>query len=124
MRNLQAYLIGALFVVAGSLHFVIPRTYEQIVPPYLPAHRELVAISGVFEILGGLGVLDARTRPFAGWGLIALLLAVFPANVFMATDRTKFAAVLPSWALYARLPLQFILIVWVYNACIATGRKD
>jgi len=123
MRPLQPYVIGTLFVIAGALHFRFPRTYEQIVPAYLPAHRELVAISGLFEILGGLGVMLPRTRAFAGWGLIALLLAVFPANLQMATDSARYAKLAPAWVLYARLPLQYLLILWVYAVCIAPGRK-
>jgi uncharacterized membrane protein len=117
MRDLQAGVIGTLFVVAGSLHFVNPRMYEQIMPPYLPAHRELVAISGAFEILGGIGAVVPRTRNAAGWGLIVLLIAVFPANLYMATDNMKFAKLVPAWILYARLPLQLALIWWVYAVC-------
>jgi uncharacterized membrane protein len=124
MRPLQPYLIGALFVVAGALHFRFPRAYEEIVPSYLPAHRELVAISGLFEILGGAGVMLPRTRTFAGWGLIALLLAVFPANLQMATDSARYAKLAPAWILYARLPLQYLLIRWVYAACVRSARTE
>ena len=92
--------------------------YESIVPPYLPAHREIVVISGAFEMLGGLGVLPRPTRIAASWGLIALLIAVFPANLYMATDAAKFAKVAPAWTLWARLPLQFVLIAWIYGACM------
>jgi len=99
MRKLQPYVIGVLFVLAGVLHFLKPRLYEAIVPPFLPAHREIVRVA-------------------AGWGLIALLLAVFPANIYMAID-PQFQKVAPAWALYARLPLQFLLIWWIYAACIA-----
>jgi uncharacterized membrane protein len=118
MRKLQPYVIGVLFVLAGVLHFLKPRLYEAIVPPFLPAHREIVQISGIFELLGGAGIMLARTRVAAGWGLIALLLAVFPANIYMAID-PQFQKVAPAWALYARLPLQFLLIWWIYAACIA-----
>lgn len=115
----QPYLIGVLFAIAGSLHFVWPRAYQAIVPPFLSHPRELVVISGVFEILGGLGVMLPATRVFAAWGLIALLLAVLPANIYMATDSARFRSVAPAWGLWARLPLQFVLIWWVYRACIA-----
>jgi uncharacterized membrane protein len=118
MRNLQPYLIGAMFVAAGVLHFKFPKMYESIVPPYLPSPHALVLLSGVFEILGGLGVAIPQTRVAAGWGLIALLVAVFPANLYMATDAEKFAKVAPAWGLYARLPLQAALIWWVWAACI------
>ena len=117
LKKLQPYFIWAIFLTTGSLHFLTPKFFEQIVPPYLPNAGALVAISGVFEILGALGVLPARTRVAAGWGLIALLVAVFPANIYMATDAAKFPTI-PAWGLYARLPLQLFLIWWVYKSCI------
>jgi uncharacterized membrane protein len=117
--NVQAYIIGAFFIVAGAVHFVRPRMYEAIIPPYLPNAHLLVLISGAAEILGGIGVLLPATRVAAGWGLIALLLAIFPANVYMATDAARFRSVGPAWIFWARLPLQFLLIWWVYRACIA-----
>ena len=118
MRTYQPYLIGLIFIAAGALHFKNPQMYEAIVPPYFPAHHELVLASGFFETLGGIGVLLPRTRAAAGWGLIALLIAVFPANVYMALDTEKFGTLAPAWALYARLPLQFVLMWWVWTACI------
>jgi len=118
MRSAQSSIIGILFIVAGALHFRNPRMYEPIVPPYLPAHRELVFISGFFEMLGGAGILLPSTRAAAGWGLIALLIAVFPANLYMATDAEKFAKVAPAWTLFARLPLQLALIWWIYTASV------
>jgi uncharacterized membrane protein len=98
--------LAALFIGAGVNHFVVPRPYRAIVPPRL-AHRarEVVAISGIAEILGGAGVLIAPTRRAAGVGLVALLVAVFPANLHMARAPERFPR-LPRWALYARLPLQ------------------
>jgi uncharacterized membrane protein len=114
----QPYLIGAIFIAAGALHFKNPAMYERIVPPYLPAHAELVAVSGFFEMLGGLGIMIPQTRRAAGVGLIALLVAVFPANVYMATDARAFASFAPAWLLYARLPLQLLLIAWIYGATV------
>jgi uncharacterized membrane protein len=119
LRPLQPYFVAAFFIVAGGLHFVYPHAYEQIVPPILPAHRALVIISGAFEVLGGLGTLLPATRKAAAWGLIALLIAVFPANVYMALNAGAYASVLPTWALFARLPLQFAIIWWVWSACIS-----
>jgi uncharacterized membrane protein len=110
-------LLGSLFVVAGALHFLAPGTYERIMPPYLPLHRELVYLSGALEILGGLGMLSERTRPVAGIGLVLLLLAVWPANLQMLLDAR--ASDRPSWwigLLWARLPLQLLLILWVWRA--------
>ena len=118
MLQVQRYAIGLLFAGSGLLHFRNPRIYERIVPPFLPAHREIVFISGFFEVLGALGILLPQTRAAAGWGLIALLVAVFPANVYMAADAARFAKFAPAWALYARLPLQLVFIAWVYYACV------
>ena len=106
-------LLAAAFVGAGVLHFVKPRLFEAIVPPSLPAPRLLVYVSGVAEVAGGLGLLVPALRPLAGWGLAALLVAVFPANVHMARQSQRFRRVAPRWALLARLPLQAVLIAWV-----------
>ncbi len=107
---------GLVFVTAGVLHFVAPGTYERIMPPYLPLHRELVYLSGAMEVLGGLGLLTERTRTAAGVGLILLLVAVLPANVQMLIDAR--AAGKPSWwlaLLWLRLPLQGVLAAWVWR---------
>lgn len=104
---------GAFFILAGSLHFVRPEMYEKIVPPALGHGRELVALSGLAEIAGGVGLLIPATRRAAGLGLIALLLAVWPANIYMALGARRFAAVAPAWALWGRVPLQLVLIWWV-----------
>jgi uncharacterized membrane protein len=108
---------GIFFVVAGILHFVIPRTYEAIVPPWLPAHRELVYASGVAEIAGGLAVLHPRTRRVGSLWSIATLVAVYPANVHMALNASDYPQV-PGGAvaLWLRLPLQFAAIVWARAA--------
>ena len=102
-------------MVAGANHFVHPDGYVAIMPPYLPAHLELVYISGVFEMLGGLGVLFSRTRKLAAWGLIALLIAIFPANVHMALHLEQFPDI-PAWVLYARLLFHLVFIAWVWWA--------
>lgn len=109
--------LGVIFVAAGTLHFLAPGVYERIMPPYLPLHRELVYLSGALEILGGLGMLTERTRPVARVGLILLLLAVWPANLQMLLDAR--AAGEPSWwlaLLWARMPLQLVLMWWVWRA--------
>jgi uncharacterized membrane protein len=108
--------MAGFFIGAGINHFLIPGTYEQIVPPRLRGHaKELVRISGVAEIAGGLGVLIPATRRLSGLGLIALLAAVFPANVYMAREPQHFRKI-PRWALYARLPLQPLLVLWAWRA--------
>ncbi len=99
----------------GIAHFVLADSFVKIIPPYLPAHRELVYLSGVFEILGGIGLLIPRLRRIAAWGLIALLLAVFPANVHMAMNPKPFIDQgIPLWTLYARLPVQFLLMFAIW----------
>jgi uncharacterized membrane protein len=110
--------VGPLFVVAGAMHFVVPDFYEAMMPRYLPAHRELVYASGVAEIAGGTALMHSTTRAWAGWWLIATLVAVFPANLNMALNPERYAAHVRGGraALIARLPLQAVLIAWVHAA--------
>jgi uncharacterized membrane protein len=109
-------LLAAFFIGAGVNHFVMPRPYEQIVPPGMArAARRLVLVSGVAEIAGGFGVLLPWTRRLSGLGLIALLAAVFPANVHMAREPERFRGI-PRWALYGRLPLQPLMMLWAWRA--------
>ncbi len=108
-------LLAAFFVAAGVNHFINPRFYEAIVPPSLRHEKErVVQISGVAEVLGGVGVMLPFTRRISGLGLIALLAAVFPANLYMAREPGHFE--LPRWALYARLPLQPLMMLWAWKA--------
>ena len=106
--------MGALYVVAGTGHFVATRVYMGIMPDYCPAHRELVLISGAAEIAGGLGVLIPATRRPAAWGLIVLLVVIMPANVWMAQHPERYPGI-PFWALLLRLPLQIPLIWWAWS---------
>lgn len=119
MRPSQRLLAG-FFVLAGTMHFVIPRSYEAIMPPYVPRHREAVVVSGAAEIAGGLAVLHPRLRKPARWWLLALLAAVFPANVWMATNPEEVRGLdldrFPRWTLWARLPLQPLAMLWVWRA--------
>ncbi len=109
-------LLGAFFVAAGINHFVNPRYYEAIVPPSLADEKQLVVqASGVAEVLGGLGVLVPSLRRPAGVYLIALLAAIFPANLYMAREPERFERI-PRWALYARLPLQPLMMLWAWRA--------
>jgi uncharacterized membrane protein len=114
-RRLALLALAVFFVGAGVSHFANPDFYVRIMPPYLPAHLELVYLSGVLEILGGLAVLIPGIRGLAGWGLILLLLAVYPANLHMALHPELFPSV-STLALYTRLALQFVLIAWAYWA--------
>ena len=116
MTRSQKALAG-FFSLTGTLHFVIPRSYEAMMPPSLPRHKEAVAVSGIAEIVGGLAVAKPSTRRFARWWLLALLVAVFPANVYMAVcrDRIPDLHVAP-WLLWLRLPMQGVFVVWVWYA--------
>ncbi len=108
-------LAGPVFVIAGTLHFAIPKVYRRIMPPYIPAPEAMVYASGVAEIVGGAGLLHPRLRTPAGWWLIATLVAVFPANVHMALHPDDYPQI-PGAALWARLPLQGVFIAWVRAA--------
>jgi len=114
-RRVALLLLAANFVAAGVMHFVNPEFFVRIMPPYLPWHLELVYLSGFFEILGGLAVLWPATRSAAGWGLIALMIAVYPANIYMAMNPEQFPDV-PAWAGLVRLPFQFVFMAWAWWA--------
>ncbi|MFT4909100.1 MAG: putative membrane protein [Natronomonas sp.] len=117
LRRPLLFVMGPLYVVAGVLHFVVPELYVQIVPPILPAPLALVYLSGVAEIAVGVGVLLPRTRQYAAWATVAVLVAIFPANIYMATHGVVVEGMpgggdpseLVRWG---RLPLQGVLILW------------
>ena len=117
-RNVALGILSLFFVLAGANHFLNPGPYLGMMPPYLPWHQGLIVVSGIAEIAGGLAILVPKLRPLAGWSLIVLLVAVFPANVHVALHGWE-GAQIPQWALWARLPLQGVLIAWVYWVCIA-----
>ena len=118
MPSRSRTVLGAFFVGAGLLHFLKPKPYEAIMPEALPAHRELVYLSGVAEMAGGAGVLADRTLRPAGWWLIATMLAVFPANVNMAVEAERFQDI-PEPLLWARLPLQAAIVYWIWRVTSA-----
>jgi len=111
-------LFGPFFVFAGIMHFVKTRAYERIMPPYVPRHREVVYVSGVAEIAGGLATMLPRTRRAGSAWSIATLIAVFPANLHMAIEWEKYEKAVPGGrvALYARLPVQLLFIAWAHKA--------
>lgn len=104
-------LFAMLFVGGGIAHFVLTAAYVDVVPTYLPWPLALVYVSGVWEILCGLGLVYGPTRRVAAWGLVALLIAVFPANLYMAMAGIDG----PQWVLWMRLPLQIPLIWWAWS---------
>jgi uncharacterized membrane protein len=122
MRAALRWALAAFFVGAGVSHFTATAFFVQIVPPWVPAPLAVVWISGVAEIVLGLLILPRATRRLAGWGLVALLLAVFPANAHMATTNLQLHDP-PAWMgqptptqLWLRLPLQLVLIAWAWWA--------
>jgi uncharacterized membrane protein len=106
------WVFGALFIVAGFLHFVRPDAYMKIMPPYLPWHQPLVILSGLAEIGLGVLLLVPRFSPLAAWGLIALLIAIFPANIYLYQHQEILPA--PPTVHLLRLPLQGVLILWAW----------
>ena len=112
-RYATLILISTFFMIAGILHMVEPGFFINIMPDYIGYHWEIVIISGVFEILGAIGLLYPKTRRFSAYGLIALCLAVLPANIHMLVNAGQFPEV-PLLALIIRIPLQFVLIwlIW------------
>ena len=106
------------FIAAGVTHFVLPQPYLAIMPLFVPWPETMVSLSGFAEVLGGIAVLFAPTRRAASWGLIALLIAVFPANIYAAIHGMSLAGwEVPAWLLWLRLPMQPALIAWVYLVC-------
>lgn len=115
-RSKSRMALALFFIGGGVNHFAIPRTYERIVPPGMKGRAKLlVQVSGVAEVAGGLGVLLPRTRRLSGLGLVALLAAVFPSNLYMAREPESFPKI-PRAALYGRLPLQPLMMLWAWRA--------
>ena len=114
LRTLALLLLTPAYVVVGVTHFTNAAWFVAIMPPWIPAHELLVYLSGVAEITLGVAALVPATRHLAGFGILALLIAVFPANIHMAIEAEHFAATLgiPQWSLYTRLPYQIVLAAW------------
>ncbi len=112
-RTVMKWVLGLLFAAAGVNHFLMPATYVATMPPYLPWPLALVYLSGVAEVALGVLLLIPRYQSPAAWGLIALLIAIFPANLHMALNPEQFPDI-PPVALWIRLPLQVLLIAWAY----------
>lgn len=115
IKTILRWVLTVVMVVAGVNHFYNPAPYLGMMPSALPAHALLVQISGVAEILGGLGLIVPGTRRLTAWCLVALFIAIFPANLNMALHHLPLGdKPVPQWALWARLPLQLVLILWAY----------
>jgi uncharacterized membrane protein len=115
LKTVLLWILALFMLSAGVGHFVNAAEFIRIVPSFLPYPEALVYISGVCEIAIGIGLLIPKLRPYAAWGLIALLIAVFPANVNMAIHKIPFGpGPTPEWLLWARLPLQGVLLAWAW----------
>ncbi len=112
-EQISLCVMSAFYIFAGLMHFLKPAFFEKIVPPYMPNPKALVIWSGIFEIALGIGLLFDNRRSFSATGIILLLIAVFPANLYMAYD-DKFKKI-PAFIRWGRLPLQAVLIWWAYQ---------
>jgi uncharacterized membrane protein len=110
------WLFAAIFVASGIGHFVATDTYMKIMPPYVPWHRTLVLVSGVFDVVLGVCLLVPKTERVAAWGLVVLLIAVFPANIYLFQHPEITPWWIPPIAHLLRLPLQAVLIFWAWTS--------
>lgn len=116
-KHVFRILFGVIFIAAGTLHFLRPEIYLGIMPPFLPAPLFLVYVSGVLEVLGGVGLLIPRTVRPAAWGLAGLLVAFLSVHVYMLIDPAAVGvAEVPPALLWGRLALQFVLVWWLLAA--------
>ncbi len=116
MTTFLRWLLTAIMVGSGVYHFAHPAPYVAMMPEALPAHLALVYISGLAELAGGLGLILPQTRRLAAWGLVVLLVAIFPANINMAVNDIPLdGRDLPTWALWGRLPVQALFIAWAWR---------
>lgn len=113
IKTASLYFMGIGYILAGIAHFIVPEFYLKIMPPYLPWHKELVLISGLIEMALGALLFLPQYRKAAAWGIIVLLVAVFPANVYLAQTNGEPLGITAT-AAWARLPIQVLLIVWAW----------
>ena len=112
IKTISKFVLAIFLIGAGISHFVNPAFFLKIMPPYLPLHKELVLVSGIFEVLLGVLLLVPPYSRWAAWGIVALLIAVFPANLYVFQHQE----LIPASPLVhlLRLPLQGVFIVWAY----------
>ena len=125
MTTVLGKLAGPFFIGAGAMHFLKPEPYRAIMPPYIPAADAMVVLAGAAEIVGGVGLVLPSTRGWAGWWLVATLIAIFPANLHMAAHPERYARHVPGGraGLYARLPVQAVFVAWVLAAAGDRGEQ-
>ncbi|MXV37348.1 hypothetical protein GO491_01460 [Flavobacteriaceae bacterium Ap0902] len=110
---LSIYIQAGIYMVAGINHFIMPKVYARIMPKAFSQPKLWVYISGVFEILLGLGLLFEPTRAVSAWGIIAMLAVFLWVHFYMLSP--KFETNIPPWVLWLRIPLQFVLMYWAYS---------
>ncbi len=124
LGKMSVFILALFFIAAGANHFISPGTYLPLMPDYLPWHLPLVYLSGAAEMMGGIGICFRMSRRLAGWWLVAVLISVFPANLHMLINDVPINGKnVPMWIYWARLPLQGLLIAWVYVICVRGRRK-
>ncbi len=121
MKKFGLYALSAMFVFTGISHLVNPSMFEKIVPPFLPFPHAIAILSGVVELVLAVGLLPKSTRRITSWAVVAFLICIFPANIYMYMIREVAFPEIPAWALLVRLPLQIALIAWAY---LYTGSPD
>jgi uncharacterized membrane protein len=122
MKKIGLYVMAAFYLFAGLNHFRSPESYQPMMPPYIPFPDLMIALSGGAEIILGIGLFFEPSRKLAAWGVIALLLAIFPVHFYMYAERDTLFAWVPLWLIIARIPMQFVLMYWAYIYTRATAR--
>ena len=112
-KTASLFLMSAFYILNGANHFLSTEVYLYIMPPYIPFHLGLVYLSGVIEIFLGALLLAKKSRKLASYGIILLLIAIFPANIYHLTSAGAELGTYP-WVLWARLPFQILFIAWAY----------
>jgi uncharacterized membrane protein len=113
LKEITLYIMASLYVLAGIYHFVNPQFYLRIIPPYIPWHKAMNFISGATEIILGLLLFYTPYSTYAAWGIIILLILIFPANIYHLSS-TKPNKGIPIWVLWLRIPFQGIFIWWAW----------
>ena len=123
LKNIIRIIFGLSFICASTLHFFTDAELK-IIPPFLPLRRAALYITGIFELLGGIGLLIPRFKRLAAWGLVALLVAIFPANIYHAVKNVQVGGFMNTRLYHViRLPLQGVLIWWILWSASETREK-
>ncbi len=115
MEVILLYAMSAIYILAGLNHFRRPQFYMPMMPPYIPAHKTMILVCGIAEVVFGVLLLWPATRAFAAWGIVAMLIVFFSVHIYMFQERETVFKVVPNFIIIARLPLQLVLIYWAYT---------